>query len=514
MKRIINLMLVLMLAAGVLVTPALAVGEDYTFTLTVNGGSEAAVMVGDTVTVALHVKDNRADSVELYGMQDYINFDPEYLEFVPGSESYFSIKGFPVINGSALRGGEVLVNRASMKALSIPNGSVMMQFDLRALKAGDLDVYSSGEEMIDQDASLFTVALKDAQISIRDPHVHTLQHVAEKPATEQASGVKEHWICTGCNKLFWDKDGQREATESELLLPQLQHVHTLVHNPGKPATESLLGLKEHWKCSGCGKLFLDKDGKQETTQANLELPKLPHIHKLEAIPEKPATVNSTGLKAHWRCSGCGKLYLDKNAAQEVAKEDLIIPVLPPVPVLPVEPEGPTAFTDVPANAWYAPAVDWAVKNNVTKGTSQTTFGPDEPCTRAQIVTFLWNAAGKPNPVAKVSPFSDVTPNNWFFKPVLWAAEQNITAGVSKTQFGSDLPCTRSQAMTFLWKYLGRPAAKADIPFTDVTASDWFAAPVEWAVANNITAGISPTQFGSVDTCTRGQIVTFLWKALK
>ena len=172
------------------------------------------------------------------------------------------------------------------------------------------------------------------------------------------------------------------------------------------------------------------------------------------------------------------------------------------------------FTDVKDDDYFAEPVMWAVYKNITAGISDTEFGPDFPCTRAQIVTFLWNAAGKPEPASKVNPFQDVTEKDWFYKSVLWAAETGITAGISDTEFGPDLTCTRAQAMTFLWKYVGKPADKAEMPFTDVTANDWFYESVQWAVANKITSGTSESTFGSNDDCTRAQIVTFLYRALK
>ena len=171
------------------------------------------------------------------------------------------------------------------------------------------------------------------------------------------------------------------------------------------------------------------------------------------------------------------------------------------------------FTDVTEPDWFYEPVLWAVDQKVTAGISETLFGPHLGCTRAQIVTFLWNLAGKPQPAAAAA-FADVAEDDWFCTAVSWAAEQGITSGVSETEFAPDLTCTRAQAMTFLWKYLGRPAGGGEMPFEDVSASDWFAAPVEWAVAERITAGTSEVTFGSDDPCTRAQIVTFLYRAMK
>ena len=172
----------------------------------------------------------------------------------------------------------------------------------------------------------------------------------------------------------------------------------------------------------------------------------------------------------------------------------------------------TAFTDVAKDAYYFEPVLWAVSEGVTAGTSATTFGPNEFCTRAQIVTMLWAAAGKPEPKTTENPFTDVKEGDYFYKAVLWAVEEGITNGVSATKFGPNVACTRAQAVTFLYSQAGKPDATADVTFTDVAENAYYADAVAWAVENGITAGTSATTFGSDDTCTRAQIVTFLFKA--
>lgn len=170
------------------------------------------------------------------------------------------------------------------------------------------------------------------------------------------------------------------------------------------------------------------------------------------------------------------------------------------------------FVDVSDDAYYAKAVDWAVNAGITNGTDATHFSPDATCTRAQMMTFLWIASGKPEPKSAESPFTDVK-EAYYTKAVLWAVENDYTAGVSKDLFGPDLPVTRAQAMTFLYGVAGRPEAElaADAAFfEDVADTDYFAAPVVWAYTNGITSGTSKTTFGPHDPCTRAQIVTFLY----
>ena len=172
------------------------------------------------------------------------------------------------------------------------------------------------------------------------------------------------------------------------------------------------------------------------------------------------------------------------------------------------------FVDVDhsPDCWYHEPVDWAVENNITAGVNATHFDPNGKCTRSQAVTFLWRAKGMPEPTATTSPFSDVPEDSWYFKPVLWAVENNITAGVGGGRFDPEGTCTRSQIVTFLWRMAGQPAPQGTASgFSDVPAGEWFADPVAWAVENGITSGYPDGRFGPNDNCTRAQIVTFLWR---
>ena len=171
------------------------------------------------------------------------------------------------------------------------------------------------------------------------------------------------------------------------------------------------------------------------------------------------------------------------------------------------------FTDVsnPSDYFYTP-VYWAVDNGITSGTSATTFSPYNPCTRGQVMSFLWKANGSPV-VGGSNPFTDVKESDYFYNAVLWAVSRGITAGTSATTFGPYNTCTRAQVMTFLWKANGSPVVGGGNPFMDVTPGDYFYNAVLWAVANGITNGTSSTTFGPYNTCTRGQVMTFLYKAM-
>lgn len=178
------------------------------------------------------------------------------------------------------------------------------------------------------------------------------------------------------------------------------------------------------------------------------------------------------------------------------------------------PTGKNPFIDVPAGSYYEDAVIWAVDKGITTGTSAVTFDPNGNCTRAQAVTFLWRAAGSPAPKTKVMPFTDVPSGSYYYDAVLWAMEQGITKGTSDTAFSPNTSCTRAQIVTFLWRANGSPVASGNSAFTDVAADAYYAAAVTWAEKNDVTGGIGGGLFGSNNNCTRAQIVTFLYRSVK
>lgn len=170
------------------------------------------------------------------------------------------------------------------------------------------------------------------------------------------------------------------------------------------------------------------------------------------------------------------------------------------------------FTDVSEDAYYFDAVLWAVDKGITNGTGATTFSPDASCTRAQMATFLWRAAGSPDPVGSTNPFNDVLSDAYYAKAVQWAVEQGITVGTSATTFSPDADCTRAQMATFLWRNAGSPAPTGSTnPFTDVPADIYYTEAVQWAYEHKITGGTSATTFSPDANCTRAQMVTFLYR---
>ncbi len=171
------------------------------------------------------------------------------------------------------------------------------------------------------------------------------------------------------------------------------------------------------------------------------------------------------------------------------------------------------FTDMPAGGtWAHDAIDWAILSKVTNGTSKTTFHPDLSCTRGQIVTFLWRAAGCPKAKDAENPFVDVAVDTYYYDAVLWAVSQGITTGMTPTTFCPDTTCTRGQIVTFLWRSAGSPETE-DVwkTYEDVPEGMYYSDAVDWAVTHGVTAGVSDTHFAPNSGCTRAQVVTFLFR---
>ncbi len=173
--------------------------------------------------------------------------------------------------------------------------------------------------------------------------------------------------------------------------------------------------------------------------------------------------------------------------------------------------GEASFADVEKGDYFYNPVRWAVYNSITTGATVTTFNPDDICTRAQAVTFLYRTV-RPTFGSVSNPFTDVAEGKYYYNPVLWAVREGITTGMTPTQFGPNQQCTRAQIVTFLWRTVGKPSPTGTgCPFSDVNADDYFYDAVMWAVEKGITTGTNATSFSPDKFCTRGQIVTFLYR---
>ena len=170
------------------------------------------------------------------------------------------------------------------------------------------------------------------------------------------------------------------------------------------------------------------------------------------------------------------------------------------------------FTDVSNSAYYYDAVLWAAEEGITSGVTGSTFAPGRGCTRAQLVTFLWRANGSPEPASRENPFTDVSSSAYYYDAVLWAVEKGITTGVTGSTFAPDALCTRGQAAVLLWRANGAPQVSQEHPFRDVAEDAYYEDAVSWAVHGGVTQGTTDSTFAPDETCTRAQIVTFLYRA--
>ncbi len=281
----------------------------------------------------------------------------------------------------------------------------------------------------------------------------------------------------------------------------------------KAATCTENGNTEYWQCSVCGKLYSDEKCKNEISLETVIISALGHDYNDYVTAP---TCTEEGYTNHI-CTLCGDSYIDSyvDALGHDFGKDGNTEKCSRCGEKNPNSKPTVNFKDVPDNAYYADAVAWAVANNITAGTSSTTFSPEDGCTRGQVVTFLWRAAGSPEPTGTKNPFRDVKSDAYYYKAVLWAVENGITSGTSSTTFSPGDVCTRGQIVTFLWRANGKPApSKTSNPFKDVKASDYYYDAVLWAVEKGITLGTDATHFSPSDTCTRGQVVTFLYRAVK
>lgn len=217
----------------------------------------------------------------------------------------------------------------------------------------------------------------------------------------------------------------------------------------------------------------------------------------------------------WSMKGLLRAYYiddngNKSAIDVTYKNGVATLVLNHFSTYVVEAVDALSFTDVSVKEYYFDAIAWAVKNAITEGVNDTIFAPGASCTRAQMVTFLWRANGSPEPTVTELPFTDVAVDAYYTKAVLWAVENGITTGTSDTTFDPDGVVTRAEAVTFLWRAAGNPAADGKL-FADVESTKYYAEAVRWAVANGVTKGVSNTSFAPGSACTRAQIVTFLYR---
>ena len=308
--------------------------------------------------------------------------------------------------------------------------------------------------------------------------------------------------CANLNSISVSENNPAYSSENGVLFDKDKT--TLIQYPAGragaytvPVGVRAIDFSAFWTVEGLTAVYLP-DGLEEIGwYAFAQCPNLSEV----LIPESVSIINDMAF------TDCPQLtiygYAD-SAAESCAEYENI-------PFVPLDPG--SGFADVKPSAYYYEAMLWALENGVTAGTSPVTFGPKDNCTRAQIVSFLWKALGAPEPDLSENPFEDVAEGKYYYQPVLWAFQNGITSGADPTHFNPKGLCTRAQVVTFLWTAAGKPEPTlSENPFEDVKPGKYYSKAVLWALENGITAGVDETHFGPGAVCTRAQVVTFLYKA--
>ena len=317
-------------------------------------------------------------------------------------------------------------------------------------------------------------------------HQHQLTHVLAKDPTTSEVGNIEYWYCPVCGKYFADANGDHEITQAETVIP-----------------------KRHFSGSSSSSYPITVPGKTENGTVTVS-PRSAEKGDTVTITVKPdsgyqlddlAVTDKNGKELKLTDKGNGKYTFTMPSGK--AKINATF----------TKEAEPSPFSDVSTSAYYYEAVKWAQEKGITGGIGNGLFGPNRPCTRAQIVTFLWRAAGSPAPKS-MSSFTDVPADAFYAKAVAWAVENGITSGTGEGKFSPNAICTRAQSVTFLYRTSGSPAVSGSAEFSDVSTTAFYADAVAWAAKKGITTGIGGGLFGSDNDCTRSQIVTFLWRCKK
>ena len=324
-----------------------------------------------------------------------------------------------------------------------------------------------------------------------DPNSHAdLKHIDAKAATAAAEGNIEYWYCEACEKYFSDADAKNEITQAQTVIPKRQS------SGGGSGGSSSYPITVPSKTENGTVTVSPKNASAGSTVTITVKPDSGYVLETISVTDK----NGNDLKLTDKSNG------KYTFTMPTSKVEIKVTFMEDNSVL-------NFFYDVPNDAYYYEAVKWAAENGITGGVGNSLFAPNQPCTRAQIVTFLWRAAGSPAPKS-MSSFTDVPADAFYAKAVAWAVENGITSGTGEGKFSPNAICTRAQSVTFLYRTSGSPAVSGSAEFSDVSTTAFYADAVAWAAKKGITTGIGGGLFGSDNDCTRSQIVTFLWRCKK
>ncbi|KIR02415.1 hypothetical protein P261_01230 [Lachnospiraceae bacterium TWA4] len=397
-----------------------------------------------------------------------------------------------------LQGAFMNLERIGAPEEEVAGGEV--EFTFKALKEGVDDytiaIYDYAGNKTSKEIKLSQLSSDEGESPKPDDetkHEHTYdQGVVTKEATCTEDGIMTFTCVKG-------DDSYTEVIKAT--------GHTEEIDSAKEATCKETGLTEGSHCSVC----------HEVLKAQKEIPLVDHTWD-EGMVTKEATYKETGVKTY-TCTVCGEekteeipVILHEEHVYGSWTSNYVNNTIHRECILCGEREEvKNPFNDVTDNAFYVPIV-WAYHTELTTGVNETTFLTNGDCTRGQVVTFLWRIVGKPEPKTTTNPFSDVSENSPYYKAILWAAENEITTGTSTNKFSPSATCTRGQVVTFLWRMAGKPEPKTvENPFGDVSKNSPYYKAILWASENGIATGTSAKKFNPSATCTRAQVVTFLYR---
>lgn len=411
--------------------------------------TDSTAAVGDTITVKLSLSQSGGGSFDLYAMQDYVRFDTDHFSYVEDSLSVYTVSS---------EGQEREVFSATPLDYDA-DGTVERIFVNRA---------GTSPETLDSGVAVLTFQLR---------------------VKAQGTGT----LSQGGVEIFRDPTNPFGYTAADASVS----IRAAGGNDPLPSIPS--GGKSYaiiTESSSGGKVSSDRASAVAGTKVTITVTPDNGF----ALGEV-SVVDASGKALDLVSLGNGKYSFTMPAGAVTVKASF-------APV-----SGQSPFEDVKAGDYYYDAVLWAVDKGITTGVSATRFDPNGSCTRAQAVTFLWRAMGSPAPTGTSMSFTDVPADSYYYSAVLWAVENGVTTGTSATTFSPDAPCDRGQIVTFLHRAMKSPAASAQSTFSDVAADAYYAQAVAWAVENGVTTGTGDNAFSPTASCSRSQIVTFLYRAM-
>ena len=491
------------------------IGPESGIELTSTRGDRATVLLGDEGLNAVHVDSNIGDTISITFLEE--NIVNNSVRFtVSGTASSDIVSASNTTSGFQVIGLDNIVATLNTLEGEIDKDTVKVP-------------HGANVEFTIKDNAIYDNVIPSLE--------HTITFVPAVSPTCKDTGIQAHWYCSACDKNFSDETATTELVDVIIPVDSSNHVGGTAIRDAKEATFEAEGYTGDTYCLGCGAKLADGTAIPKKTQSSgggggvstyvitVDSAKNGDVTADRKTAAKGDTVTLTVVSDKGYTLET-LTVVDKNGDKvkltgKNGKYTFTMPASK-VTVKATFMEDNSMlnfFVDVPVDAYYYDAVLWAAENGITGGTSDTTFSPNAPCTRAQIVTFLWRAAGSPV-VNYAMNFTDVPADAHYAEAVRWAVSLGITTGTGNGMFSPDATCTRAQAMAFIYRSVQTQGGGMQgewmflNPFDDVNLESYYGEAVMWAVANGITSGTSDTTFSPNDDCTRAQIVTFLYRSMK